>query len=64
MWLELSEGAFFFGPGGITAIKEIDLRDKPASYLFRTELYANSVKIGLVKETSQFILGELRKEDK
>lgn len=62
MWLELSEGIFFFGPGGITAIKDIDLRDKPESYIFKTELYANNNRIGIVKETSEYILKELRKE--
>jgi len=59
MWIKLSEGVFYFGPGGITILKEVDLRDKPASFAYRTELYANSVKIDLVKETIKDILIKL-----
>ena len=59
MWLELSDGAYFFGPGGVTAIKEIDLRDKPDTYIYKTELYANNLRVGLVKETAEFILNKI-----
>ena len=55
MWLELSEGIFYFGPGGITSVKIIDLRDKPDSYIFKSELYANSVRIAFVTETAKHI---------
>ena len=55
MWLNLSEGMFYFGQGGITVYKIIDLRDKPSTFLYRTELYANSVRIDLVKETVEEI---------
>lgn len=54
-WLKLSEGVFLFGQGGITVYKTIDLRDKPSTFLYRTELYANSVRIDLVKETVEEI---------
>ena len=55
MWIELSEGLFYFGQGGITAIKQIDLRDKPDSFIMRSELYVGSVKISVVKETMEQI---------
>ena len=51
MWITLSDDLFFFGAGGITAIKKIDLRDKPPSFIMRTELYANNTRIALVSET-------------
>jgi hypothetical protein len=60
MWIELSEGVYYFGPGGITVLKEVDLRDKPSTFKYRTELYANSVRIDLVKETVQDILDKLK----
>jgi hypothetical protein len=63
MWLELSEGMFYFGPGGITSVKTIDLRDKPSTYIFKSELYANSVRIAFVTETAKHIavrLGEVK----
>lgn len=55
MWLKLSDSVFYFGPGGITVLKQIDLRDKPSSYLYKTELYANNAKIDFVKETVEQI---------
>lgn len=59
MWIKLSEGVFYFGPGGITLMKEIDLRDKPKTFTYRTELYAGSVKIDVVKETIDGILKQI-----
>jgi hypothetical protein len=56
MWLRLSEGVFFFGPGGVNVIKDIDMRDKPSTYIFRTELLSGSTRISLVKESSDDIL--------
>lgn len=59
MWLQLSDGVFYFGPGGVTVLKKIDLRDKPNSFIYRTELYANGVRIDTVKETIEEILKHL-----
>ena len=59
MWIELSEGLFYFGQGGITAIKQIDLRDKPESFMMRSELYVGSVKVAVVKETMDEISAKL-----
>lgn len=59
MWLELSEGLFYFGTSGITCIKQIDLRDKPESFMMRSELYVGSVKIAVVKETIEEIKSKL-----
>ena len=50
-WLKLSEGVFLFGQGGITSVKSIDLRDKPESYIYRTELFSGDKRISLVKES-------------
>jgi hypothetical protein len=55
MWLQLSEGVFYFGPGGITIIKDIDLRDKPESFIMRSELYAGGTKVATVREPSGVI---------
>lgn len=63
MWLKLSDNVFYFGPGGVTVIKEIDLRDKPNTYIFRTELYSNNVKVGVVKETTDEIMSNLWREE-
>jgi hypothetical protein len=54
---------FYFGPGGVTSVKTIDLRDKPSTYIFKSELYANSVRIAFVTETAKHIavrLGEVK----
>ena len=64
MWLQLSEGVFYFGPGGVTVLKQIDLRDKPKSFIYRTELYANGIRIDTVKEATEEILQSLRGEVK
>jgi hypothetical protein len=64
MWLTLSEGVFYFGSGGITVCKEIDLRDKPNSFIFRTELFSGAHRIGMVQETVneiQALIGEGKK---
>lgn len=49
-WLKLSDGVFLFGQGGITSVKSIDLRDKPDSYIYRTELYSGATKVATVTE--------------
>jgi|LakMenE01Jun11ns_1017448.scaffolds.fasta_scaffold9959583_7 hypothetical protein len=59
MWVKLSEGIFFFGPGGVTIIKDIDLRDKPESFMMRSELYSGGFRVAIVKETSEVILEKL-----
>jgi hypothetical protein len=56
MWLNLSEGLFYFGQGGVTVIKNIDLRDKTSSYVFKTELFCGASKIALVVETTEEII--------
>lgn len=61
MWLTLSDGVFFFGPGGVTVLRTIDLRDKPATYLYRTELLQGSIRVGFVTETAEEIKGSLEK---
>jgi hypothetical protein len=55
MWLTLSDGVFFFGSGGVTAIKSIDLRDKPVTFLYRSELFQGSVRVGFTMETAEEI---------
>lgn len=59
MWVELSEGLFYFGTGGITVLKKIDLRDKPKSFILRTELFAGSVRMATVQETIEEITEKL-----
>jgi hypothetical protein len=64
MWISLSDGVFFFGSGGVTVMKNIDLRDKPSTFLYRTELLQGSVKVGFVTETSEEIQKLLSKGKK
>jgi hypothetical protein len=54
-WLKLSDDLFLFGAGGITSVKQIDLRDKPSSYAYKTELFAGPTRIALVMETVEEI---------
>jgi len=63
MWLHLSDSVFYFGPGGITVLKEVDLRDKPKTFMYRTELYSNNIRVDLVKETVEDILKKLEEEN-
>lgn len=51
MWLKLTGEYYYMGPGGVTAIKSIDRRDKPSSYIYHTELYNAATRIALVQET-------------
>lgn len=62
MWLKLSGELFYFGPGGVTSVKEIDRRDKPSSYIFFTELYCGTSRIGLVCEKISEIEEQLIKK--
>lgn len=55
MWLTLSDGIFLFGPGGVTVMKAIDLRDKPISFAYRTELLSGATRVGYVTETADEI---------
>lgn len=51
MWLKLTDEYYYMGPGGVTAIKSIDRRDKPSSYIYHSELYNGPTRIALVQET-------------
>lgn len=64
MWLSLSDGVFFFGSGGVTVMKIIDLRDKPASFAYRTELLSGATRVGYVIETAEEIKALLNKPKK
>ena len=64
MWINLSDGMFFFGSDGITVMKVIDLRDKPSTYIYRTELLQGSVRVGFVSETIEEISKHLTKGKK
>ena len=55
MWLTLTDSVFFFGSGGVTVIKSIDLRDKPDTFFYRTELFQGSVRVGFTMETAEEI---------
>jgi hypothetical protein len=59
MWIKLSDGTFFFGAGGVTVMKSIDLRDKPSTYIYRTELLCGVTRVDIVKETTDEIMSIL-----
>lgn len=64
MWISLSDGVFFMGSGGVTVLKTIDLRDKPATFMYRTELLQGSIRVGFVTETAEEIQKLLSKGKK
>lgn len=55
MWINLTEGTFFFGSGGITVMKPIDLRDKPSTFIYRTELLSGASRVAFATETIEEI---------
>lgn len=59
MWIHLEDGSYYFGATGITVMKTIDLRDKPATYIARTELYVGKDVVAKVQETVQEIMEKL-----
>lgn len=48
-----------FGDGGVTRIETVDMRDKPTTYTYRTELYSGKLFIERVKETPDEIMEKL-----
>ena len=60
MWIHLIDGSFYFGATGITVMKIIDLRDKPATYTARTELCVGKDVVAKVQETVQEILEKMK----
>jgi hypothetical protein len=64
MWLKLTDEYYYMGPGGVTAIKGVDRRDKPTSYIYYSELYCGHIRIALVKETIEEIEGLLFQKQK
>jgi hypothetical protein len=59
-WINLSEGVFLFGPGGINRIEPMDKRDGVKTP-YQTVLYSNLTKISVVKETIEEIVDKLEK---
>jgi hypothetical protein len=58
-WIILSGEAILFGPNGVTRFEPIDNRDKK-DIKYKTVLYnANNVKITVVKEEVDDIIGML-----
>lgn len=57
-FIELSEGVYLFGEGGINRFEPMDKRDGIRT-AYETILYNNTSKISCVKETVQEILYKL-----
>jgi hypothetical protein len=57
-WLQLSEGIYLFGNGGINRIEPMDKRNGVQTP-YNTVLYSNTDRITVVKETEEQILNLL-----
>lgn len=57
-WLQLSEGIYLFGNGGINRIEPMDKRNGLETP-YNTVLYSDTNKITIVKETEEQILNLL-----
>lgn len=54
-WIQLSEGIYLFGNGGINRIEPMDKRNGTQTP-YNTVLYSNTDRITVVKETEEQIL--------
>lgn len=62
-WLELSEGLYMFGQGGVTRLEPYKayLTDgKRSEYI--TELFMGTARVGVVKDSIEDILQELHEK--
>jgi hypothetical protein len=53
-WIQLSEGIYFFGAGGINRIEPLDKRNGVQTP-YNTVLYCGNERITVVKETEEEI---------
>lgn len=57
-WIQLSEGVYLFGNGGVNRIEPMDKRNGIQTP-YNTVLYSNADRITVVKETEEQILNLL-----